>query len=103
MEFVHKNWTVQLAGNSIAYWPIASPDEKHFLYNIGGYQSLIKAYLDEVEMKLEEEAELVKQVLQAISNAINSSKFSEQEKDFLRVEQTRLTEAIQGSTGTFLP
>jgi|694.fasta_scaffold111209_2 antitoxin component HigA of HigAB toxin-antitoxin module len=100
MRFTHKDWIVELSGNNVAYWPIASPEEKHFLYHTGGNYSLIKAYLDAVEMTLEEEKELLGQVKQAIGDALESSKFSVQEKQFLMAEQTRLITAIQASTNT---
>lgn len=103
MRFTHKDWNVELSGNNIAYWPIASPEEKHTLQHTGGNYSLIKAYLDAVEMKLEEEEDLLKQVKQAISDALESSKFTEQEKQFLMAEQMRLKAAIQASTNTTLP
>jgi hypothetical protein len=51
-------------------------------------------------MTLEEEKGLLGQVEQAIGDALESSKFSEQEKQFLIAEQTRLMTAIQASTNT---
>jgi len=103
MRFTHKDWIVKLSGNNVAYWPKASPEEKHTLHHTGGNYSLIKAYLDAVEMTLEEEEELLCQVKQAISDALESSKFTEEEKQFLMAEQTRLNAAIQASKNTPRP
>ena len=102
MRFTHRDWIVELSGNNVAYWPIARPEDRHTLHNTGGNCSLIKAYLDAVEMKLEEEEHLLNQVMQAISDALESTNFTEQEKQFLMAEQMRLKAAIQASTNTTL-
>lgn len=90
MQFDHKEWTVELFCNKVIYWRQSKPEERHTLYNTGGDQSLIKVFLDNIGLRIEEEAELVDQVLQAIRAATLSSDFTQEEKSSLSYEQSRL-------------
>jgi hypothetical protein len=90
MQFEYKDWRVDLSGNKVVYWAIEKPEEKRALYNTGGDQSLVKSFLDEVGLGLEEEAELIAQVLEAIRDALASSDFTQEEKSLLAAEQSRL-------------
>jgi hypothetical protein len=95
MQFDYKEWTVVLLNNKAIYWCKGNPEEKHTLYNTGGNQSLVKAFLDEIGLRLEEERELVAQVLKAIHAAILSSSFTQEEKASLGAEQSRLEALIE--------
>ena len=90
MQFEYKDWRVDLSGNKVVYWAIEKPEEKRALYNTGGDQSLVKSFLVEVGLGLEEEAELIAQVLEAIRDALASSDFTQEEKSLLAAEQSRL-------------
>jgi len=95
MQFEYKDWHVELSGNRVIYWATKTPKDKHNLYNTGGDQSLIKSFLDEVGLSLEQEAKLVGQVIEAISDALDSNDFAPEEKILLGAEQARLEALLQ--------
>ena len=90
MKFEYKNWTVELSANQAVYWPTSKPGERHNLYNTDGNQSLIKAFLDAVQLSAEEQAELIGTALDAIRAAIASNNFTQQHTESLAAEQSRL-------------
>ncbi len=90
MIFEYKDWCVELSGNSVIYWATNTPQERHRLYNTGGDQSLIESFLDDVGLSLDQEAELVRQVIEAISDALASNDLSPEEKTLLAAEKARL-------------
>ena len=99
MVFEYKNWTVELSVNKVVYGPTDKPGENHNLYNTGGNQSLIKGFLDAVDLSAEEQAELIGTALDAIRAAIASNNFTQQYTESLTAEQSRL-EALLHQRGS---
>jgi hypothetical protein len=94
VTFEYNGWIVNFHGNSIEYWPNESPFEKRVLFYSGGDQSLIKSFLDNINLGREVERIHAQEVSTAIEGELADGAFSEVEKQLLVAELNRLRKSM---------